>query len=223
MQSLTSFSTNDLITALNTLKTTSGIFSKVENSFGDIYCYDSNANNEIVLVFKTISSNTWDVMPQLQNTVPADGNHKLSGVTFSEGYLCAQGLYLITQTISTGYKKHLIITKGSNGKCCTIMTDEEPTVNIPFQLPLFVTAKGDDTSLPIYTNGIKGPGYFADYASIVADRTILEKIPIVGAKGSNDYATGCFTIFMRQFQDPGTIIIGGKNYYCRNRFAILDE
>ena len=220
MQSITSFDANSLYKALNTLKATSGIFSKVEIGSGNIYCYDTN--NEVVLLFISVDTNRWQVVPYLQNTTPADGNHKMT-VTFAKGYLCAQGLYLITTILSTGYYGHLIITKGSNGKCCTIMTEEEQTVNMTTQSPLFVTTKGDDTSLLIYTNGIKGPGYFDNYQTNVADRTILEKIPIVGVRASNDYVTGCFTIFMRQFQDPGNIIIDGKNYYCRNRFAILDE
>jgi hypothetical protein len=103
------------------------------------------------------------------------------------------------------------------------MTQEELYVNLTYRYPIFVTAKGDDTSLLIYTDGINSPGYFSNYQERVADRTILEKIPIVGTRGSNDYVAGCFIIYMRQFQDPGTIIISGKNYYCANRFAILDE
>ena len=221
MQSLTSFTNNDLYEALNTLKTTSGIFSKVEKVFSDIYCYDTD--NEVVLIFKNISSGTWDVTPQLQSTVSADGDHKLSEVKFTKGYLCAQGLYLITGQLPSGLFGHIVITKGSNGECCTIMTQEYASVDLTVRCPLFITAKGDDTSLIIYTQGIYNPGYFNGVQTNVADRTILEKIPIVGTRGSNDYVTGCFTIFMRQFQDPGNIIIDGKNYYCRDRFAILDE
>lgn len=220
MQSLTSFTANDLGAALNTLKETSGMFSRIDNAFGDITCYDTDGDH--VITFK-ISGSSWTVMPIVTGSITAEGNHQLAGVTFAKGYLCAQGLYLITTMLSSSYYGHLIITKGSNGKCCTIITEEEQTVNIPTQSTLFVTAKGDDTSLLIYTDGIKSPGYFNNYQTNVADRTILEKIPIVGARGSNDYVSGCFTIFMRQFQDPGNILIDGKNYYCRNRFAILDE
>lgn len=221
MQPITSFYSTDLYNALNTLKTTSGMFSQIQDSFGTLICYDTN--NNVVLRFDVSNGTTWDVTPQLNDTTDVpDSSHKLSGVTFDEGYLCTQGLYLI-QAGSGSFRSHLIITKGSNGKCCTIIV-KEPTNNaIISQSVMFVAAKGDDTSLPIYTGGIKSPGYFASSATTVADRTILEKIPIVGVRGSNDYVSGCFTIFMRQFQDPGNVIIDGKNYYCANRFAILDE
>jgi hypothetical protein len=57
MQSLTSFDTNSLYEALNTLKATSGIFSKVEIGSDGIYCYDTN--NEVVLVFYDVNTNIW--------------------------------------------------------------------------------------------------------------------------------------------------------------------
>lgn len=221
MQPITSFYSNDLYNALNTLKTTSGMFSQIQNAFGTITCYDTD--NNAVLQFDVSNETSWTVTPYLNDTTPVpEATHKLSGVTFNEGYLCAQGLCLITTSVSSS-RRHLIITKGSNGKCCTIIVTETASFGMTSQSVMYVTAKGDDTSLPIYTGGIKSPGYFASSATTVADRTILEKIPIVGVRGSNDYVSGCFTIFMRQFQDPGNIIIDGKNYYCANRFAILDE
>ena len=221
MQPITSFYSTDLSNALNTLKTTSGMFSRIQDSFGTLICYDTDDN--VVLQFDVSNETMWSVTPYLNDTTPVpDGNHQLTNATFNEGYLCAQGLYLITVSMSS-QRHHLIITKGSNGKCCTIIVTEQTNFGITSQSVMYVTAKGDDTSLPIYTGGIKSPGYFALAATVIADRTILEKIPIVGVRGSNDYVSGCFTIFMRQFQDPGNVIIDGKKYYCANRFAIIDE
>ena len=220
MQSLTSFTANDLEAALNTLKATSGIFSRIDNTFSDLMCYDTDGDEAVAF---NQSGGTWIVTPYLSGHTPVSDNpHKIIKRQFNEGYLCKQGLYLIT-TNASAQRQHLIITKGSNGKCCIIIVQESTDYQITSQPMMYVTTKGDDISLPIYTGGIKAPGYFATATTVVADRTILEKIPIVGARGSNDYATGCFTIFMRQFQDPGNIIIDGKNYYCVNRFAILDE
>lgn len=197
------------------------MFSRIEDAFGTLICYDTD--NNVALQLTVSGGTTWSVVPNIDDTTSAPDNaHKITDRIFNEGYLCAQGLYLITTPTSSS-RQHLIITKGSNGKCCTIIVAEQANFGITSQSAMYVTAKGDDTSLPIYTGGIKSPGYFSSSATVVADRTILEKIPIVGVRGSNDYVSGCFTIFMRQFQDPGNVIIDGKKYYCANRFAILDE
>lgn len=87
MQSLTSFTSNDLEAALNTLKATSGIFSRIDNAFGDLICYDTDGDT--VVTFSQ-SEGAWNVTPYLNNTTPASENsHKIIGRTFNEGYLCA--------------------------------------------------------------------------------------------------------------------------------------
>ena len=224
MQTITTFDVTTIKAALETLIPT-GIFDTVsvddtQTGFETIQCYKDS-----VLIL-TLSMNTtndlWTVTPYIAASTPAASSHKLESIKFNEGYICTQGLYLIT-TAASSTRLHLLITKGNNGKLVTIKGSESSSFNIISSSNLYTTCMGDDTSSSLYTGGYKLPGYFSSSATTTADRTQTLKIPIVGSLGSSGYVTGVKGVYMRQFAEQGTIYIDGQKYYCAYRYAILDE
>lgn len=216
MQHLTAFDANSLGAALQELIPT-GIFDTVESVFGDLYC--TKNNNQIVQFIKRDTA--WIFKPYLNATTEASGNHaSLQELPFVDGYLCAQGIYLITGQYG-GEVSHIIITKGSNGQCVSLVGREYSSVDLTIPNPYYVTSYGDDTSLNLYSYGYRVPG--TTLSSGVADRTQLLKIPICGQMGSTDYVDKCRAILLRQYSDPGVVEIDGTKYFCLNRFAIVDE
>lgn len=215
MRRLTAFDSNSLGAALQELIPT-GIFDSVESVFGDLYC--TKDGNQIVQFLK--SGNNWVFKPYLNATTEASGSHITAALGYMDGYLCAQGLYLITGS-SGGIVTHIIVTKGSNGKCVSLVGNESSSIQLGNPAPYYVTSYGDDTSLNLYTYGYRVPGIAL--SSAAADRTQLLKIPICGQMGSTDYVDKCQAILLRQYTDPGVIEIDGTKYFCLNRFAIVDE
>ena len=216
MQHLTALNANSLQAALQELIPT-GIFDTVENVFGDIYC--TKNNDQIVQFLK--NGDNWIFKPYLNATTEASGSHaSLQPLALVDGYLCAQGIYLITGSYG-GTVTHIIITKGSNGQCVSLVGGEPSTIQLTNPMPYYVTSYGDDTSLNLYSAGYRVPG--SALSSGVADRTQLLKIPICGQMGSTDYVDKCQAIILRQYSDPGVVEIDGTKYFCLNRFAIVDE
>lgn len=215
MQHLTSFDTNTLQAALESLIPT-GIFDTVTNAFGDLSC---TKDGKIIVYFSKNSSN-WTIKPYLNQSTEATGSHIVDNKALTDGYLCAQGLYLTTAS-SSGIIQHVIITKGSTGNGVTMIGQESSSLNLTNAAPYYMTSYGDDTSLVLYTSGYRVPGLAT--GTTAADRTQLLKLPIVGQQGSTDYITGCQSILLQQFSDPGNVEIDGVKYFCINRFAIVDE
>ena len=215
MQHLTSFDENTLKTALESLIPT-GIFDTVTYQYGVLTC----AKDGKTIIALEQSGNTWRVKPYINQSTAASGAHIVDGKILADGYLCAQGLYLMTASeMSTVY--HIIITKGSTGNAVTIVGSESTSIVLTNPAPYFMTSYGDDTSLVLYTSGYKVPGLATGTAA--ADRTQLLKIPICGQMGSTDYVDKCQAILLRQYSDPGVVEIDGTKYFCINRFAIVDE
>lgn len=84
--------------------------------------------------------------------------------------------------------------------------------------PFYTTCLGDNTSLSLWTNGYK-----ICRNSDSGDRTILTKLPVVGATGSSDYFSTVFAKNIMQWAEDGVQLIGGKQYGCVGPFAMLDE
>ena len=217
MQRLTAFDSNSLGAALQELIPT-GIFDSVESVFGDLYC--TKDGNQIVQFLK--SGNNWVFKPYLNATTEATGSHVTAALGYVDGYLCAQGIYLISGS-SGGIVTHIIITKGSNGKCVSLIGKESSSIQLNSPAPYYVTSYGDDASLNLYTYGYYVPGSTLNSSGAPADRTQLLKIPICGQMGSTDYVDKCQAILLRQYSDPGVVEIDGTKYFCLNRFAIVDE
>lgn len=215
MQHLTSFDANTLQAALESLIPT-GIFDAVTYQYGVITC----AKDGKTIIALEQSGNTWRVKPYINQSTAASGAHIVDGKILANGYLCAQGLYLMTASES-GAVYHSIITKGSNGKCVSLVGIESSSIQLTNPAPYYVTSYGDDTSLNLYSSGYHVPGIAI--SSGAADRTQLLKIPICGQMGSTDYVDKCQAILLRQYTDPGVIEIDGTKYFCINRFAIVDE
>lgn len=215
MQHLTSFDTNTLKTALESLIPT-GIFDTVTYAYGEITC---KKDEKTIIVFSQ-SGDTWKVVPYLNQSTQATGSHVSDYRSLANGYLCAQGLYLMTVS-SSGSVQHIILTKGNTGNAVTMIGNEATSISLASSCAYFITSYGDDTSLALYTYGYSVPGMAT--STTAADRTQLLKLPIVGQQGSTDYVTGCQGILLRQFSDPGNVEIDGVKYFCINRFAIVDE
>ena len=216
MRHLTAIDGNSLGAALQELIPT-GIFDSVESVFGDFYC--TKNGNQIVQFLK--SGNNWVFKTFLSATTEASGSHITEALAYTDGYICAQGLYLITGS-SGGIVTHIIVTKGSNGQCVSLVGKESSSIQLTNSAPYYVTSYGDDTSLRLYSDGYRVPGSALN-SSGVADRTQLLKIPICGQMGSTDYVDKCRAILLRQYSDPGVVEIDGTKYFCLNRFAIVDE
>lgn len=217
MRRLTAFDASSLQAALQELIPT-GIFDKVENVFGDLYC---TKNNDQIVQF-VANSNKWIFKPYLNATTEATGSHVTEALGYADGYLCAQGIYLITAS-SSGSVMHIVITKGSNGKCVSLVGRESSSIQLTGTAPYYITSYGDDTSLNLYSSGYRMPASALNSSGGVADRTQLLKIPICGQMGSTDYVDKCQAILLRQYSDPGVVEIDGTKYFCINRLAIVDE
>lgn len=215
MQHLTSFDSSTLQSALEALIPT-GIFDTVTYQYGEITC---KKDEKIIIVFAQ-SGNAWRIKPYINQSTEATGSHAMDAKALADGYLCAQGLYLLTVS-SSGSVQHAIVTKGSTGNGVTMIGTEATSISLSTSAAYFITSYGDDTSLTLYTQGYGIPGIAT--GTTTADRTQLLKLPIVGQQGSTDYITGCKGILLRQYTNPGIVEIDGVKYFCINRFAIVDE
>lgn len=215
MQHLTSFDANSLQTALEALIPI-GIFDTVTYQYGVITC----AKDGKTIIALEQSGTTWRVKPYINQSTAASGAHIIDSKILADGYLCAQGLYLMTASESS-IVQHVLITKGSNGKCVTLVGAESTSIVLTNPSTYYITSYGDDTSLVLYTAGYKVPAIATGTTAV--DRTQLLKLPIAGQQGSTDYITGCQSILLRQYTDPGIVEIDGVKHFCINRFAIIDE
>ncbi|MBQ8922347.1 MAG: hypothetical protein IJ060_09340 [Oscillospiraceae bacterium] len=136
---------------------------------------------------------------------------------------CKGGVYFrSTNTGGPNYYFTFIIAKTGSGKTGFIQFNSQMiAVGASLAPVLYSRCFGDDTSLSLYTYGYL---VACNYTSAtVADRTILTKLPVVGARGSTDAFSSVFVRSLFQFVNDGQQSIGGKTYGCIDMFAILDE
>lgn len=124
-------------------------------------------------------------------------------------------------------KGGVIFSRTDNWYFAIAKTNEGKTGLIPVrdggyssqaQYPFYTTCSGDNTSLPLFTNGYK-----ICRNSDSGDRTILTKLPVVGTTGSNDYFTTVYAKNIVQWAEDGVQLFDGKKYGCVGPFAMLDE
>lgn len=126
--------------------------------------------------------------------------------------LCKGGV-IFKRTDST----YFAIAKTNEGKIGFIPV-RDGGASSQYQYPFYTTCYGDNTSLPLFTNGYK-----ICRNSDSGDRTILTKLPVVGTTGSSDYFTTVYAKNIVQWAEDGLQLIGGKQYGCIGPFAMLDE
>ena len=150
--------------------------------------------------------------PKLNASTQASGAHALIGRA-NKAMRCKGGFAIID---TQSEQKTFAAARTSNDKTA-FMVSNRNAFTTGSGIRWHTTCYGDATSLNMYTYGYD---MIMNYAN---DRTILNKIPVVGVYGSTDYFTTAFARSCVQFAENGLQMIGGKKYGCYGVIAILDE
>lgn len=199
-----------------------GLFDSVEYDDGDnpteIRCFKDG--NQLYR-FGVNTGGQWTVEAYVDSEKTPWVNRNLQVVSLEYVMRCTGGICLISVSLSS-LRACLIIAKTADGKTASFRTQISSSLNVnsyAADLVCYPTCFGDNTALKLF-----GSGYHikTNYAND-SDRTILARIPVVGAYGSTDAFSTVFIRSITQFFNTGEQIIGGRHYGCIMFFALLDD
>lgn len=196
----------------------------VADGFFDSVAYDdAESPSKIVctqdgetILEMTVNGTSWTFTPYTASGTAAQGSHVYSGRSLETVFRCSGGAYFLSVSLSS-QKYSFIIAKTSAGKTGFILANQSTNFNLAADIVYYPVCFGDDTTLGLYN------GYHVRSNLVNADRTILTKLPVVGANGSTDYFTTAFVRNVVQFQETGVQLISGKRYACAYLAAITDD
>lgn len=212
------------ITAFSTLSDMKAILEGMGTDFFDTVAYDDEAEptkivctqdgHTILEVSK--SSTNWTFTPFIADGAGANTYHCFNNSPISSMYRFSGGLCIADYMHSP--RKFFAIGKTSANKTGFVAYSTPQSIVVKASSTYYPTSFGDTPDLWIYTDG-----YIVQTNSATADRTILSKLPIVGARGSTDAFTSIFVRNAVQFAEDGQQMIGGQLYGCVKFLAFTDD
>ena len=218
MTQVQSFSTladmKDFLTALGT------------NIFDSVAYDDNTTPTKIVctqdshtILEVSVNGTNWTFTPYIADGTAAASGHIYTSAILS-AFRCSGGAFFATTAVTNNVQangKYFVIGKTSAGKTGFVHIQSAQGFSNISSLSPVTTCFGDDTSSAFYSGT-----YHISITSGTRDRTILTKIPVTGALGSNDYFSSVLVMTSRQFQEVGQQSIGAQLYGCNGYFAITD-
>ena len=186
-----------------------GLFDSVVIDSSVINC---SKDDTIILVINTDNQGVFGFYPKLDASTQASSPHAL--ICRANKAMRCKGGFAIIDTQSE--QNTFAAARTSNDKTAFMVANRIAFIS-GSGVKWYTTCYGDATSLNMYTYGYDMGMNYAN------DRTILNKIPVVGVYGSTDYFTTAFSRSCVQFAENGLQMIGGKKYGCYGVIAILDE